>query len=147
MCLVTFVKLLLPGGEDSGTIRGCGTQMSEGITELLVNWSHGDQAALNQLMPLVYDELRRLASSYLRRERNQDSLQPTLLVHEAYLRLIDQHQVNWQNRAQFFGLAATLMRHILVDHARQHRAAKRGGGTTGSHSPRPTGSARSLMSI
>jgi RNA polymerase sigma-70 factor, ECF subfamily len=101
--------------------------MSQGITELLVNWSRGDEAALNQLMPLVYDELRRLAGSYLRRERRQDTLQPTMLVHEAYLRLADQREVKWQNRAQFFGLAATLMRHILVDHARQHRAAKRGG--------------------
>ena len=78
-------------------------------------------------MPLVYEELRRLAARYLRRERSNHTLQPTALVNEAYLRLIDQQKVEWQNRAQFFGLAAKLMRNILVDHARSHQAAKRGG--------------------
>lgn len=99
----------------------------EGITQLLTKWSGGDQAALNELMPLVYEELRWVASSYLRREQVNLSLQPTALVNEAYLRLINQQHIHWQSRAQFFGLAATLMRNILVDHARRAKAAKRGG--------------------
>jgi RNA polymerase sigma-70 factor, ECF subfamily len=102
-------------------------QSTEGITQLLIDWSKGDQAALEKLMPLVYDELRRLASNYLRRERASHTLQPTALVNEAYLKLVDQRHAKWQNRAQFFGISAQLMRRILVDHARQHRAAKRGG--------------------
>ena len=102
-------------------------QSSEGITQLLIDWSKGDQAALEKLMPLVYDELRRLASNYLRRERASHTLQPTALVNEAYLKLVDQRHAKWQNRAQFFGISAQLMRRILVDHARQHQAAKRGG--------------------
>ena len=97
------------------------------ITELLLKWSDGDPAALEQLMPLVYDELRRLAVRYLRRERANHSLQPTALVNEAYLRLVDQQKVEWQSRAQFYGLAARVMRNILVDHARSRQAAKRGG--------------------
>src|SRR4051812_39590610 len=97
------------------------------ITRLLVDYSGGDKAALDQLMPLVYDELRRLAHSYLRRERPGHTLQTTALVNEAYLRLIDQHRVEWQNRAHFFGIAAQLMRRILVDHARSRHADKRGG--------------------
>lgn len=101
--------------------------MTAEITQLLVSWSQGDQAAAERLMPLVYQELRRLAKSYLRRERLNHTLQPTELVHEAYLRLVDQQRVSWENRAQFFGMAATLMRHILVDHARERRAAKRQG--------------------
>jgi RNA polymerase sigma factor (TIGR02999 family) len=100
---------------------------SEGITQLLVDWGKGDQAALEKLMPLVYSELRRLASNYLRRERGEHTLQPTALVNEAYLKLIDQRNPKWQNRAHFFGIAAQLMRRILVDHARQHQATKRGG--------------------
>src|SRR5215471_18535674 len=99
----------------------------EGVTQLLVDWSKGDQAALDKLMPLVYSELRRLAGNYLRRERPGHTLQPTALVNEAYLRLVDQKNARWQNRAQFYGVAAQLMRRILVDHARQHQAAKRGG--------------------
>lgn len=102
-------------------------QSNEGITELLIDWSKGDQAALDRLMPLVYNELRRLASNYLRRERAGHTLQPTALVNEAYLKLVDQKNARWQNRAQFFGISAQLMRRILVDHARQHQAAKRGG--------------------
>jgi RNA polymerase sigma factor (TIGR02999 family) len=102
-------------------------QRVEGITQLLVKWSDGDKSALDELMPLVYDELRRLARSYLRSQRQSHTLQPTALVHEAYVRLIDQKNVSLQNRAQFFGLAAASMRSILVDHARRHRAAKRGG--------------------
>lgn len=99
----------------------------ENVTELLVDWSQGDQKALDKLMPLVYSELRRLAGNYLRRERQNHTLQPTALVNEAYLKLIDQRRARWQNRAQFYGVAAQLMRRILVDHARAHQAAKRGG--------------------
>lgn len=102
-------------------------QKPEGVTQLLVDWGNGDQSALDKLMPLVYSELRRLASNYLRRERANHTLQPTALVNEAYLKLIDQRNARWQNRAQFFGVSAQLMRRILVDHARQHQAAKRGG--------------------
>lgn len=97
------------------------------ITQLLVRWNDGDKAALDELMPFVYDELRRLANGYLRRERLSHTLQPTALVNEVYLQLIDQHTVGWQDRAQFFGLASKLMRNILVDHARRRGAAKRGG--------------------
>jgi RNA polymerase sigma factor (TIGR02999 family) len=102
-------------------------QKPEGITKLLVDWSKGDQKALDKLMPLVYSELRRQAGNYLRRERPGHTLQPTALVNEAYLKLIDQKNAKWQNRAQFFGVAAQLMRRILVDHARAHQAEKRGG--------------------
>jgi RNA polymerase sigma-70 factor (ECF subfamily) len=102
-------------------------QPPEGVTQLLVDWSNGDQKALDKLMPMVYSELRRLASNYLRRERAGHTLQPTALVNEAYLKLIDQKHGHWQNRAQFFGVSAQLMRRILVDHARAHQAAKRGG--------------------
>jgi RNA polymerase sigma factor (TIGR02999 family) len=101
---------------------------SNDLTQLLHAWRNGDEAARNQLMSLVYDELRRLAGSYLRRERVEHTLQPTALVHEAYLQLIDQSQVSWESRAHFFGAAARLMRRILVDHARAHKAEKRGGG-------------------
>ena len=102
-------------------------QSAEGITQLLVDWSRGDQKALDKLMPLVYSELRRLAGNYLRRERAGHTLQPTALVNEAYLKLVDQKNAHWQNRAQFFGVSAQLMRRVLVDHARAHQAAKRGG--------------------
>ena len=100
---------------------------SESITQLLEKWSNGDSKALDQLMPLVYDELHRLASSYLRRERREHTLQPTALVNEVFLKFFDQHRMSWRNRAQFFGVAAQLMRRILVDHARAHYASKRGG--------------------
>jgi len=102
-------------------------QSQENVTQLLVKWSEGDQKALDKLMPLVYSELRRLAGNYLRRERQNHTLQPTALVNEAYLKLVDQRSPHWQNRAQFYGVAAQMMRRILVDHARQHQAAKRGG--------------------
>ncbi len=102
--------------------------MSVDVTRLLADWSKGDDQALEQLAPLVYDELRRLAGRYLRRERVNHTLQSTALVHEAYLRLIDQNRVQWQNRAHFFGVAAQMIRRILVDHARSHQAAKRGSG-------------------
>ena len=98
------------------------------VTRLLQLWSGGEKDALNELVPIVQKELRRLAAAYLRRERRDHTLQPTALVHEAYLRLVDQTQVQCRNRAQFFSIAANLMRQILVDHARQHLAAKRGGG-------------------
>ena len=100
---------------------------SEGVTQLLLEWGAGDKAALDELLPLVFDELHRLARGYLRRERPQHTLQPTALVNEAYLRLVDQAHVRWQNRAHFFGIAANLMRQILVDHARERAADKRGG--------------------
>ncbi len=102
-----------------------------GITQLLLKWSEGDETALDQLTPLVYNELRSLARGYLRRHAFQNSLQPTVIVHEVWLRLVDQRQVAWESRAQFFGLAAKIMRRLLVDHAREHQAAKRGGGQPG----------------
>jgi RNA polymerase sigma factor (TIGR02999 family) len=98
------------------------------ITQLLLAWSGGRREALDDLLPLVYDELRRLASRYLRHEPIDHTLQPTALVHEAYMRLIDQRKVQWRNRAHFYGVAAQIMRRILVDHARTHRAEKRGAG-------------------
>lgn len=97
------------------------------VTDLLIDWSKGDQDALNKLMPLVYEELRRLASRYLRNERRGHTLQTTGLVHEAYLKLVDQKNASWENRVQFFAAAAKMMRHILVDYARSRRALKRGG--------------------
>ncbi len=99
----------------------------EEVTDLLNDWSNGDQEALNKLMPLVYDELHRLASRYLRHERIGHTLQTTALVHEAYLKLVDQKKANWHNRVQFFAAAAKVMRHVLVDYARSRKAAKRGG--------------------
>jgi RNA polymerase sigma factor (TIGR02999 family) len=98
-----------------------------GITQLLIAWSDGERAALEQLVPLVYDDLRRLAAGYMGRETPGHSLQATALVHEAYVRLIDQNRVEWRNRAHFFGVAASMMRRILVDDARKRRAEKRGG--------------------
>ena len=100
---------------------------SHQVTELLVRWRGGDRAALDALVPLVYDELRHLAHHYLQRERPGHTLQSTALVHEAYARLVEQNLPEWQNRAHFFGVAAQLMRQILVDYARNRRAAKRGG--------------------
>ncbi|HYW72325.1 MAG TPA: sigma-70 family RNA polymerase sigma factor [Pyrinomonadaceae bacterium] len=100
---------------------------SAGVTQLLADAGLGDQGALDALFPLVYNELRRLADAYLRNERQNHTLQPTALVHEAYLRLVDQSTINWQNRAHFFSVAAQVMRHILVDHARNHQRLKRGG--------------------
>ena len=101
---------------------------SRDITALLGAWSRGNRSALNQLLPLVYAELRRIAGRQLRSERANHTLQPTALVHEVYLRLVNQRQVDWQNRAHFFGVAAQVMRRILVDHARRHSASKRGEG-------------------
>jgi RNA polymerase sigma factor (TIGR02999 family) len=98
------------------------------VTRLLQDSSAGDRQALDKLLPLVYNELRRLAHSFLSRERPDHTLQTTALVHEAYLKLIDQRSVNWQNRAQFFAISAQAMRRILLDNARRHIAAKRGSG-------------------
>ena len=104
---------------------------SADVTQLLLDWSDGDREALGKLTPLVYQELKKLAESYLRRERAENSLQPTALAHEAFIKLIDQQHVRWQNRAHFYGIAAQAMRRILVDHARARLAEKRGcGGAT-----------------
>jgi RNA polymerase sigma factor (TIGR02999 family) len=97
------------------------------ITQMLIDWSNGDREALDRLLPVVYTELRRQAARHLRRERAGHTLQTTDLIHEAYLRLVDQRSVSWQNRAHFFAVAAQSMRRILVDHARRRHRAKRGG--------------------
>ena len=102
-------------------------ELQDEVTQILHEWSGGDQDAPARLMPLVYHELRRQARGYLARERSEHTLQPTALVHEAYLRLVDQTRISWQNRAHFFGIAANMMRRILVDHARAHASQKRGG--------------------
>lgn len=98
------------------------------VTRMLRDWRDGDQGALDKLIPVVYDELRRQAARYLRRERPGHTLQTTALIHEAYLRLVDQQRVEWQNRAHFYAIAARLMRQILVDHARKRQALKREAG-------------------
>ena len=98
------------------------------VTQLLLDWGNGDESALDKLMPLVYEELRRLARRHLNRERPGQTLQTTDLIHETYLKLVDQHRVKWQNRAHFFGVSAQLMRRILVDLARRRNRMKRGGG-------------------
>ena len=101
---------------------------TQDVTALLVDWSRGDARALDRLLPLVYDELRRVAARQLRRERADHTLQPTALVHEAYVKLVDQRRVDWRNRAHFYGVASQVMRRLLVDHARRHTASKRGSG-------------------
>ena len=111
--------------------RGTSESSPGDITQLLVQWSHGDRQALDRLMPAVYDELRSLAAAYFRRESRDRTFQTTELVHEAFLRLIDQRKVRWKNRGHFFGIAAQAMRRILVDHARCQLSAKRGGGDRG----------------
>jgi RNA polymerase sigma factor (TIGR02999 family) len=98
------------------------------VTALLGDWSRGDRTALNELLPLVYAELRRVAARQLRSERTDHTLQPTALVHEVFIRLVDQQRVDWQNRAHFYGVAANVMRRLLVDHARRRGARKRGEG-------------------
>jgi len=98
------------------------------VTQLLINWSNGDQAALEEVIPLVDAELRRLARHYMARENSGHTLQTSALINEAYLRLLDQQDTPWQNRAHFYGVAAQVMRHILIDHARSYCYAKRGGG-------------------
>lgn len=100
----------------------------EDLTEMLKRWSSGDRDALDRLMPIIYDELRRIAKRRFRRERPDNTLQPTALVNEVYIRLVDQKGVSWESRAHFFGIAARIMRQVLVDRARARNAAKRGGG-------------------
>jgi len=120
----------LVGGQRTTMLRSQKTVSSESsadVTQILIDWGAGDAAAPDKLMPLVYEELRRLARNYLARERRDHTLQATALVHEAYLRLADETKLNWKDRAHFYGIAARLMRRILVDHARAHRAEKRGG--------------------
>ena len=102
-------------------------ELQHEVTQILHDWSGGDRAAPERLMPLVYDELWRLARSFLARERGGHTLQPTALVHEAYVRLVDQTRVSWQNRSHFYGIASSMMRRVLIDHARAHVAEKRGG--------------------
>jgi RNA polymerase sigma-70 factor (ECF subfamily) len=104
------------------------TPSPEEVTQLLKNWRSGDQSALDTLMPLVYDELHRMARRYMRRERAGHTLQTSALVNEAYLRLAGQRDIEWQSRAHFFAVAARVMRHLLVDYARNQKYAKRGGG-------------------
>ena len=98
------------------------------ITELLAEWSDGNQSALDELYPLVYEELHKLARRYMSRERKGHTLQTTALINEAYVRLVDQRNVHWANRSHFFAISAQIMRRILIDHARRHAYAKRGGG-------------------
>ena len=101
--------------------------METGVTEMLAQLSEGNKDVVNEIFPLIYNELKKLAGNYLRNERGNHTLQPTALVHEAYLKLVDHTRMNWQNRAHFVGMAATMMRQILIDHARKYRAGKRGG--------------------
>lgn len=122
-----YILRLLPHARFSST-RGSRMSGPGDITRLLAEWSAGNQAALDDLLPVVYDELHRLASNYMRRESPDHLLQTTALVHEAYLRLVDQRNVNYRNRTQFFAVAAQVMRHILVDYARGRQRAKRGDG-------------------
>jgi len=123
-----MLRLQCAPPQRTGPGQALESRSSNQVTELLVRWRGGDREALDTLMPLVYAELRRLAKSYLQRERPNHTLQSTALVNEAYVRLIGQNLPQWQNRAHFFGVAAQLMRQILVDYARSHRADKRGGG-------------------
>jgi len=109
---------------------GDGSLMTPDVTALLLAWNKGDRDALEHLMPLVYQELHRIAAAHFRRERPEHTLQATALVHEAYLKLVDQRHARWENRSQFFAVAATLMRRVLVDHARAQAADKRGAGAT-----------------
>ena len=123
-------------GDGSGYTRSTGTDdvdsTSSAVTELLLAWSAGDSEALDRLVPLVYDELRRIARRARRREAQGGTLQTTALVHEAYLRLVDQSRADWRHQAQFFSVAAQMMRRILVDAARRRHAARRGGGAVAS---------------
>lgn len=103
------------------------TPTADGITEILERWSNGEEKALDELIPIVYDELHKIATGHLRRERRQHTLQPTALVNELFLKFSEQNNMSWQNRSQFFGIAAQFMRRILIDHARAKQAEKRGG--------------------
>jgi RNA polymerase sigma factor (TIGR02999 family) len=121
-----ILSLIYNPGQRPRSVKKLSETGPRDITRLLLELTGGNAAAIDALLPLIYDELRSLAANYLRRERPDHTLQPTALVHEAYLRMVDQTQVNWQNRAHFFGVAAQMMRRILVDHARAHNAGKRG---------------------
>jgi RNA polymerase sigma factor (TIGR02999 family) len=121
------------------------TPPTKDVTRLLMNWSNGDSAALDELLPVVYDELRQQAERYLRREQPGHTLQATALVNEAFLRLIDQSQISWHNRAHFFGAAANLMRQILIQHARAKHAEKRGGDAQKLYLDEVTGLADNLV--
>ena len=122
--MITVGQLLSAHSHFSTTIVN--PQPETQVTQLLQSWQEGNQQALEALMPLIYNELKRLAGSYLRRERPDHTLQSAALVNEAYLRLVDQTQTKWKNKAHFYGIAAQMMRRILADHARGHNAAKRG---------------------
>ena len=113
------------------------TDAGKQVTQLLVQWKSGNREAMDLLVPLVYNEMKRMAERYLRDERSAATLQPTALVHEAYLRLVAQDLPDWESRSHFFGVAAHLMRQILVDHARRQRSSKRGGGAPEEVSERP----------
>jgi len=113
-------------GQENGLLRGTVNRTQGDVTHLLVQWNGGNRAALDALLPLVYSELRKLARNYMMSEKPGHTLEPTALVHEAYLRLVDQNRVSWQNRAHFFGVAANIIRRILVDHARARHRIKRG---------------------
>ncbi len=115
-------------GDGLDEATGAGAMPADPVTQLLARWGDGDAGAMEQLLPLVYEELRKLARGYLRRERPGHTLESGALVHEAYVRLIGQRNVHWQNRSHFYGIAAQAMRRLLVDHARRHRFQKRGGG-------------------
>ena len=115
---------------DDAEYRGGGVAPAGDVTRLLDEWRRGDEGALDALLPLVYSELREMARRYLGRERRDHTLQPTAVVHEAFLRLVKQRRVDWKSRSHFFGVAAQAMRRILVDHARSRAADKRGGGQT-----------------
>jgi RNA polymerase sigma factor (TIGR02999 family) len=122
----SFILSVASEPPEKGATHRLSEQQADNVTKLLLELSKGDRAAVDSLLPVIYDELRKLAANYLRRERPDHTLQPTALVHEAYLRLVDQTRVDWQNRAHFFGVAAQIMRRLLVDHARKHNAEKRG---------------------
>src|SRR5688572_30680654 len=126
--LNTRARALESGSLHSKKDSSQGFQVSQPVTQLLAKWSGGNEAALGELTGLVYQELRSLAQRHLRRERPNHTIQRTALVHEAFVRLVNQQSVDWQSRAHFFGLASNLMRRILVDHARARLASKRGGG-------------------
>jgi RNA polymerase sigma-70 factor, ECF subfamily len=104
------------------------TSPQKSVTQLLIEWRDGDETALDRLIPIVYDEMRRLARYYMRRERREHTLQTTALINEAYIRLVDHKGMRWQNRAHFYAVAAQAMRRVLVDHARSRHYEKRGGG-------------------
>src|SRR6185503_3159246 len=122
-----LLQTFRPRTPNFATLLARTMQTEHAITQLLVKWSAGDKAAFDELVPLVYEDLRRHAQHFLRQRSSNHTLQATALVHEAYLRLAPRQNTNWQNRAQFFGLAAKIMRDLLVDYARSQRTAKRGG--------------------